>query len=58
MTFMAEYLRVMRQSIHGVVAGQVDRSLRRRAHSLGGLMKESLDLLNRVGAGVYTGTLR
>ena len=57
-TFVAEYLRVMRQSIHGVVAGPVDGSLRRRAHSLGGLVKESIDLLNRVGAGVYTGTVR
>ena len=57
-TFVAEYLRVMRQSIHGVVSGQVEGSLRRRACSLGGLVKESIDLLNRVGAGVYTGTVR
>ena len=57
-TFVGEYLRVVRQSIQGVVVGPVDGSLRGRAHSLGGLVKESLDLLNRVGAGVYTGTLR
>jgi len=57
-TFMAEYLRVMRQSIQGVVVGEIDGSLVSRAHSLGGLMKESLELLNRVGAGVYTGTVR
>ena len=58
-TFVAEYLRVVRQSIHGVVAGQVgDGSLRKRAHSLAGLVMDSLDLLNRVGAGVYTGTVR
>jgi 2-polyprenyl-6-methoxyphenol hydroxylase-like FAD-dependent oxidoreductase len=57
-TFMAEYVRVIRQSIHAVILGQRDGSFRRRAHSLSGLMKESLDLLNRVGAGVYTGTLR
>jgi hypothetical protein len=58
-TFMAEYLGVMRQSIQGVVAGQVGSgSLRKGAHSLAGLAKESLHLLNRVGAGVYTGTVR
>ena len=57
-TFMAEYVRVIRQSIHSVILGQRDGSFSRRAHSLSGLMKESLDLLNRVGAGVYTGTLR
>jgi squalene monooxygenase len=58
-TFVAEYLRVMRQSIQGVVQGDGgDHSLRSRAYSLAGLFKESLDLLNRVGAGVYTGTVR
>ena len=58
-TFVAEYLRVISQSIQGVVAGQVGgASLRTRAHSLAGLVKESLELLNRVGAGVYTGTVR
>jgi squalene monooxygenase len=58
-TFVAEYLRVMRESIQGVVLGpQRDQSLRNRAHSLAGLLKDSLDLLNRVGTGVYTGTVR
>jgi 2-polyprenyl-6-methoxyphenol hydroxylase-like FAD-dependent oxidoreductase len=58
-TFVAEYVRVMCQSIHGVVVGHGgDGSLRRRAHSLAGLVRESLELLNRVGAGVYTGTVR
>ena len=58
-TFVAEYLRVMRESIHGgVLRPAADRSLRSRAHSLAGLVKESLGLLNRVGAGVYTGTVR
>lgn len=58
-TFVAEYLRVISQSIQGVVAGQVGGgSLRTRAYSLAGLVKESLELLNRVGAGVYTGTVR
>ena len=58
-TFMAEYLGVMRQSIQGVVAGQVGSgSLRKGAHSLAGLARESLHVLNRVGAGVYTGSVR
>lgn len=58
-TFVAEYLRVMRQSIQGVVQGQVgDVSFLSRAHSLAGLFKDSFQLLNRVGAGVYTGTVR
>jgi len=56
-TFVTEYVRVMGQSIRGVVEGS-DVSLRNRAHSLAGLVRESLDLLNRVGAGVYAGTLR
>jgi 2-polyprenyl-6-methoxyphenol hydroxylase-like FAD-dependent oxidoreductase len=57
-TFMAEYLGVMRHSILDVV-GQAGRgSLRTRAQSLAGLARESLQLLNRVGAGVYTGTVR
>jgi len=58
-TFVGEYLRVMRESIHGtVLRPKSDSSLRGRAHSLAGLLKESLDLLNRVSAGVYTGTVR
>jgi hypothetical protein len=58
-TFAAEYLRVMRESIQGVVLGPAsDLSLRGRATSLAGLLKDSLHLLNRVGAGVYTGTVR
>jgi 2-polyprenyl-6-methoxyphenol hydroxylase-like FAD-dependent oxidoreductase len=58
-TFVGEYLRVMRESIHGVVLGPTsDVSLRGRATSLAGLLKDSLELLNRVGAGVYTGTVR
>jgi 2-polyprenyl-6-methoxyphenol hydroxylase-like FAD-dependent oxidoreductase len=58
-TFVGEYLRVMRESIHGVVLGPTnDLSLRGRATSLAGLLKDSLELLNRVGAGVYTGTVR
>ena len=58
-TFVGEYLRVMRESIQGsVLQPKSDSSLRGRAHSLAGLLKESLDLLNRVGAGVYTGTVR
>jgi squalene monooxygenase len=58
-TFVGEYLRVMRESIQGVVLGpKSDLSLKGRAHSLAGLLKDSLDLLNRVGAGVYTGTVR
>ena len=58
-TFATEYLRVMRQAIQGVVVGQADgTSLRGRAHSLAGLVRDSLGLLNRVGAGVYTETVR
>ena len=58
-TFAAEYLRVMRESIQDVVLGPAcDLSLRGRAESLAGLLKDSLDLLNRVGTGVYTGTVR
>ena len=58
-TFAAEYLRVMRESIQDVVLGPAsDLSLRGRAYSLAGLLKDSLDLLNRVGTGVYTGTVR
>lgn len=58
-TFVGEYLRVMRESIQGVVLGpKSDLSLRGRATSLAGLLKDSFDLLNRVGAGVYTGTVR
>jgi squalene monooxygenase len=58
-TFVGEYLRVMRESIQGVVLGpKRDASLRGRAHSLAGLLKDSLELLNRVGAGVYAGTVR
>ena len=58
-TFVGEYLRVMRESIHDVVLGPTsDLSLRGRATSLAGLLKDSFDLLNRVGAGVYTGTVR
>jgi squalene monooxygenase len=58
-TFVSEYLRVMRESIQGtVLRPKSDSSLRGRAHSLAGLLKGSLDLLNRVGAGVYTGTVR
>jgi 2-polyprenyl-6-methoxyphenol hydroxylase-like FAD-dependent oxidoreductase len=58
-TFVGEYLRVMRESIHGVVLGpKNDLSLCGRATSLAGLLKDSLELLNRVGAGVYTGTVR
>jgi 2-polyprenyl-6-methoxyphenol hydroxylase-like FAD-dependent oxidoreductase len=58
-TFVGEYLRVMLESIQSVVQGQAgDSSLQGRAQSLAGLFMESLELLNRVGAGVYTGTLR
>jgi 2-polyprenyl-6-methoxyphenol hydroxylase-like FAD-dependent oxidoreductase len=58
-TFVGEYLRVMRESIQGLVLGpHGDPSLISRAYSLAGLFKESFELLNRVGAGVYTGTLR
>ena len=58
-TFVGEYLRVMRESIQEVVLGpKSDLTLRGRAHSLAGLLKDSLDLLNRVGTGVYTGTVR
>lgn len=58
-TFVGEYLRVLLASIQGVVEGREgDGSLQGRAYSLAGLFKESLDLLNRVGAGVYAGTLR
>jgi squalene monooxygenase len=57
-TFVGEYLGVMRQSIHGIVIGQVGGgSLRTRAYSLADLARESFHLLNRVG-GVYTGTVR
>jgi hypothetical protein len=49
----------MSQSIQGVVVGQAGGpSLRTRAQSLAELAKESLELLNRVGTGVYTGTVR
>ena len=58
-TFVAESLRVIGQSIQGVVAGEAgDASLRKRAYSLAGLVKDSFEILNRVGAGVYTGTVR
>jgi squalene monooxygenase len=58
-TFVAESLRVISQSIQSVVVGQAGGgSLRTRAQSLAGLAKESLELLNRVGTGVYTGTVR
>jgi squalene monooxygenase len=58
-TFVAEYLRVFRESLHGgVLQPTADRSLRSRANSLAGLVKDSIGLLNRVGAGVYTGTVR
>lgn len=58
-TFVGEYLGVMRASIEGVVLGQIgDASLRSRAYSLAGLVRESFELLNRIGAGVYAGTLR
>ena len=58
-SFVAEYLRVMRESISGVVQGQLeDLSLRGRASSLAGLVRGSLELLNRVGTGLYSGTLR
>jgi squalene monooxygenase len=58
-TFVGEYLRVMRESIQDVVRGPLgDPSLLSRAYSLAGLFKESLEVLNRVGAGVYTGTMR
>jgi squalene monooxygenase len=58
-TFVAEYLRVITQSIHGgVLRPAADRSLRSRAHFLAGLVRDSLGLLNRVGAEVYTGTVR
>jgi 2-polyprenyl-6-methoxyphenol hydroxylase-like FAD-dependent oxidoreductase len=58
-TFVAEYLRVIHQSIQGgVLRPAADRSLRSRAHFLAGLVRDSLGLLNRVGAGVYTGTVR
>ena len=58
-TFVTEFVGVVSQSIQGVVAGQTGGpSLRTRAHSLAGLVKDSLEILNRVGAGVYTGTLR
>jgi 2-polyprenyl-6-methoxyphenol hydroxylase-like FAD-dependent oxidoreductase len=58
-TFIAEYLRVVRQSIQGgVLRPTTDVSLRTRAHFLAGLVRDSLGLLNRVGAGVYTGTVR
>jgi squalene monooxygenase len=57
-TLVGESLGVIRQSIQGIVVGQVgDGSLRTRAHSLADLARESLHLLNRVG-GVYTGTVR
>jgi squalene monooxygenase len=58
-TFVAEYLRVIRESIQGgVLRPASDLSLRSRAHFLAGLVRDSLGLLNRVGAGVYTGTVR
>jgi 2-polyprenyl-6-methoxyphenol hydroxylase-like FAD-dependent oxidoreductase len=58
-TFVAEYLRVFRESLQGgVLKPTADRSLRGRANSLAGLVRDSLGLLNRVGAGVYTGTVR
>ena len=58
-TFVAEYLRVFRESLQGgVLEPTADRSLRSRANSLAGLLKDSIGLLNRVGAGVYTGTVR
>ncbi len=58
-TFVAEYLRVFRESLHGgVLKPTANRSLRGRANSLAGLLKDSIGLLNRVGAGVYTGTVR
>lgn len=57
--FLAEYLGVMRQSVQAVMMGQVcGRSMRTRAHSLANLVRESVELLNRVGVGVYTGTGR
>jgi squalene monooxygenase len=57
-TFLAEYLGVVRESIHGIVAGQAGGgSLPARARSLAGLARDSLQLLNRVG-GVYTGSVR
>lgn len=58
-TFVAEYLRVITQSIQGgVLRPAADRSLRSRAHFLAGLVRDSLGLLNRVGNEVYSGTVR
>jgi squalene monooxygenase len=58
-TFVTEYLRVFRESLHGgVLQPTADRSLRSRANSLAGLVKDSIGLLNRVGAGVYAGMVR
>jgi 2-polyprenyl-6-methoxyphenol hydroxylase-like FAD-dependent oxidoreductase len=58
-TFVTEYLRVFRESLHGgVLKPTSDRSLRCRANSLAGLLRDSIGLLNRVGAGVYTGMVR
>ena len=58
-TFVTEYLRVFRESLHGgVIQPTSDRSLRSRANSLAGLLRDSIGLLNRVGAGVYTGMVR
>jgi squalene monooxygenase len=58
-TFVAEYLRVITQSIQGgVLRPAADRSIRSRAHFLAGLVRDSLGLLNRVGNEVYSGTVR
>jgi squalene monooxygenase len=57
--FLEEYLRVVAQSITGVLTGEVnDRSIAGRAKSLGGLGDKAWEKLGLVVAGVREGTLR